>query len=151
LSSLGSVGSGTSSLAGSEVNSPQKDQKPEASDKSTDDRSTLVEKLRRLGITGDTLAFLEDDREPRDPSSYVEFVQDNVARQDVQTYMAWEKMQKVCLGLNSVVILAGKAELALGFSGLNFVDLFPETKSLQEVKDDIAARRARMARLELKI
>ena len=67
----------------------------EASRASNATKASLVEKLKRLGITNDSLDMLLDDDEPRDPKEYASFVLDNTKKSDTQTYIVWEKLAKV--------------------------------------------------------
>ena len=67
----------------------------EASRASHATQASLVEKLKRLGVTSDSLDALLDEDEPRDPKEYAAFVLDNTKKADTQAYIVWEKLAKV--------------------------------------------------------
>ena len=119
----------------------------EASRASGATKLSLIEKLRRLGVTEDSLDMLVDD-EPKDPAEYAMFIAENTSKSDVQTHIVWEKVSKVCNGLNSLDVFSGKAMFNMGFSGWDLFSLVPATQSIQVVKDDIAERKLWRVKLQ---
>lgn len=53
----------------------------------------------------------------------------------------WEKVSKVCNGINSIDIFCGKAMFNLDCTGLDLFPLVPEVLSIQAVKDEIAKKK----------
>lgn len=106
-------------------------------------KNKLLEKLKKLGITGDMSEFLNennenDENDNSDPLSYNNIIYELNKRQDLSLYVNYEKIYKVCTGINSLDIMSGKLRFNVRFSGLNFIDLFPDPQvigSIQAVKD----------------
>jgi len=103
------------------------------------------EKLRRLGIdTGDDI-FTDV---ATDPMQFSKQVDAEMNTKDVNTFIAYERMCKTCLGLHCVEIFSGQSKFTIAMQGFDFFELFPEPPPMSQVKESVDVRLNKLAALK---
>lgn len=115
-------------------------------------QQNLFEKFRRLGIEGSAEDFLgknEEEEDSSDPLSYQKIIYELITRQDIQLYIAYERIYKACSGINSIDIISGKIRFNIAFEKLNFMEFLPNPASLQDIKDECLIRKNQKVKIQV--
>ena len=103
--------------------------------KKNEKSSNISEKFRRVGIIGSESDFYgnnEKEEDFTDPLSYPYITDEANKKQNIQVYIAYERIQEVCLGVRSFEAASGLSRFNVGIEGLDFFPIFPIPPSLQK-------------------
>lgn len=103
------------------------------------------EKLRRLGIEAGDDIFTDVATDPMQFSKQVDAEMDT---KDVNTFIAYERLCKTCLGLHCVEVFSGQSKFTVALQGLDFFELLPEPPPMASVKESIDVRLNKLAAMK---
>jgi hypothetical protein len=103
--------------------------------------------MGRVGMTeGSMDEFFETEAE--DIHAYQSSIEHAILRHDVQTYTAFERIHKVCLGISAFEIISGKARFSANFTAADIMDLVSDPPSILKVREDLEAQKMKRTRRE---
>lgn len=132
-------------------NDPYDDENFDPTNKKNGKSSNISEKFRRVGIIGSESDFYGNDEKEdlTDPLSYPYITDEANKKQFVQLYIAYERIQEVCLGVHSVEAVSGMNRFNVQIDGLDFFPIFPVPPSLQKIKNICALRKNEKMKTQL--
>lgn len=127
------------------------DENFEPTNKKNGKSSNISEKFRRVGIIGSESDFYGNNEKEdlTDPLTYPYVTDEANKKQFVQLYIAYERIQEVCLGVHSVEAVSGMNRFNLQIDGLDFFPIFPIPPSLQKIKYMCALRKIEKMKTQL--
>jgi hypothetical protein len=98
----------------------------------------ILNKLHQLGVTATEHDMYDD--ETKTPEEYSEEMKEKQCESDLSAYELYERIRETCQGIHQVDLLLGKSRLAVSFTGMDILELFPKPLSIIKVREECEKR-----------